>query len=919
MKHLFISLTQLIFLTLLFPEQLMSQSAQNFWKDQKHSSRSGKGFNTIKSRELSLAFNDYCRFLNKELNRNKSISIDLPMPNGTTESFIIRPVGVMSPQLAAKYPMIKTYVGQGINNRHSYLRLDYTPHGIHAMVLNPKGSVFIDPPYPGDTEHYISYYKRDLIKTDDFEMHCTILDDIKMQKENDPGNALSAGTELRTYRLALAATAEYTAKKGGTVTGALAGMVTTMNRVNGVYETELGIRMILIDNTDTLIYLNAATDPYSNNDGGTMLDENQTNVDNLIGNANYDIGHVFSTGGGGIAGLGVVCTANSKANGVTGSSSPVNDAFDIDYVAHEMGHQFGANHTFNATSGSCFGNGNLFTAYEPGSGTTIMAYAGICGSSDNAQTHSDPYFHIASLREIISYSTTGGGNACPVITSTGNNPPGVTTPTTTFNIPFKTPFILTGSASDPDGDSLTYSWEEYDRGVFGSVTATPVGNSPIFRVWSPSTDNYRIFPKLSTLIANSSSNFEKLPTYARTMNFKMVVRDNKQNGGAIAYNTTNVKVNVINTDSAFMITSPNTFVYWAAGTQKTVKWDVVKTNLSPINCQFVNILLSYDGGYTYPDTLAANTPNDGSEVITVPDSITTNARVKIEAVGNIFFDISNVNFKIYQDETLGMIIQPFIDTLKLWNVYSCKGNLVDTCVTITYRFGSDTTINSLKYYTLESSYDSIPGSWAYAGTFREDTAAKKVYRWINQQDELLYDFSLNPGDVFSYGCSTMKVDSVKSVTYYGVIRKQWYFNKSGWNQPETWVSGIGNQFGPFENLVFTCMTDYKPKLICYKEDGALRYFDNAFSDCYQTNVSTKELYSNSKEIIILPNPSSDKFGLNFPDPSEKLITVTNSLGQVVQKFDCTSKYTEIDVKTKGIYFISVFQNNQLWTGKIVKN
>ncbi len=316
----------------------------------------------------------------------------LPMPDGTYQRFQVEETALLAPDLAAQFPEIKTYQVQGLDDPTATGRLDRTPAGFHAMILAAANVVFIDPYSRNDTTNYLSYYKHDFVPSA-AELKARGLEEFDPASgppaEAKPASTLASGPTLRTYRLAVAATGEYTAFHGGTVAQAQAAIVTSINRVDGVYEREVAVRFTLINNT-AIIYTNGATDPYTNNNGSAMLSENQTNLTNVVGAANYDIGHVFSTGGGGIASLGSVCNSSRKAQGVTGSPSPVADAFDIDYVAHEMGHQFGGNHTFNGTTGSCGGgNRSAGAAYEPGSGTTIMAYAGICGAEDLAP-HSRP-------------------------------------------------------------------------------------------------------------------------------------------------------------------------------------------------------------------------------------------------------------------------------------------------------------------------------------------------------------------------------------------------------------------------------------------------------------------------------------------------------------------------------------------------
>ena len=572
--------------------------------------------------------------------RNSSFIITIPLPEGNLQSFRIVEYRMLEEGLTEKYPELKTYYGTGIDNPAASVRIDFTYNGFHAMIFTGtlNGSVFIDPMTTGTTGFYTVYYKKDYPRLNNgFE--CAV-NEINNEKIPANFNGDMQGEQLRTYRLALACTGEYGTYHGGTVPSVLSEMTTAINRVNGVYEKDVACRMVIIANNNLLVYLNGSTDPYTNNNGSAMLGQNISNINSVIGFANYDVGHVFSTGGGGVAYLGVICGTN-KAGGVTGLPQPVGDPFYIDYVAHEMGHQFGGNHTFNSTQSSCGGgNRSPSAAYEPGSASTIMGYAGICGS-DNLQNNSDAYFHIHSVIEIRNHVVNGTGNNCPVLTATGNGDPTVTVPAGGFYIPKSTPFSLTGSGTDPESDPLFYCWEQYNLGPAGSWN-NPSGNAPIFRSFTPVSSGTRLFPKLSSLLNNTVNVGEILPSYDRLLTFRLVVRDNKPGGGGLINDA--LVFSVDGTSGPFLVTYPNTNV--TIGGEQTVTWDVAGTTAAPVSCANVNILLSTDGGNSWPTVLANNTANDGSELITLPAIDNSTARIKIEAVGNIFFDISNVNFTI---------------------------------------------------------------------------------------------------------------------------------------------------------------------------------------------------------------------------------------------------------------------------------
>ncbi len=567
--------------------------------------------------------------------------LEVPVPNGEMQTFRIVRYDMMEPGLADRYPGIMTFLGVGTGREPQYIRLDWTARGFHATFTTPRGKVYIDPYCFDNVLHYVSYYTTDYPEpATPFECHFSKENNLGINEPSD-GELKAGDCVFRSYRLAMATTGEYSNYHGADNPSesalVLSAVVTAVNRVNEVYERDATIRMILIANTDDVFYYNPATDPYTNSSGGTMLGENQTTLDAVIGTANYDMGHVFSTGGGGVANLNAPCDPNLKARGVTGLGNPIGDPFYIDYVAHEMGHQFGANHTQN---NDC--NRVPATAMEPGSASTIMGYAGIC--SPNVQSNSDDYFHAISLQEIGNFVAFGSGNSCDTPLPFVNNPPTVGAGNDRI-IPVSTPFMLTASANDPDGHPLTYCWEQWDNEAGDMPPQTTNTQGPMFRTFDPNSSATRYFPRLQDLVNNVSPTWEVLPSVGRDMEFRVTVRDN--NGAAGCTAEDNMTVTTAAGIGPFLVTAPNTgSTVWTEGQFEQVTWNVVNTTTAPVSCSLVDIFLSYDGGFTYPAQLANNLPNNGVASVLVPAGTTTTARVMVKAEGNIFFDISNANFTI---------------------------------------------------------------------------------------------------------------------------------------------------------------------------------------------------------------------------------------------------------------------------------
>ncbi|MBL0926045.1 MAG: hypothetical protein IBJ11_00120 [Phycisphaerales bacterium] len=599
---------------------------------------------------------------------NAPVEITLPTPDGSWSRFRVVLSPVMEPGLAEKFPEIKTYFGVGVDDPWATVRMEWTYLGFGAQILSANGSWYIDRYSRGDQTLYTAYRRADLRRGVDDFWTCSTPGAGPQDWINDvPRDAArNFGTQLRTFRIAIGATGEYTtavsAPSAPTVALGLSAVTTTVNRVTQVYERDLATRLLLVSNNNLTIYTNSATDPYTNGNSNTMLNQNVTALNGQIGSANYDVGHAFGTGSGGVAGaIGNVCTAN-KAQGVSLRNQPTGDPFDIDYVAHELGHQFAGRHNFNNCSTGPGDSANV--AWEPGSGSSIMGYAGICSAATNLQSNSDAMFHAGNIGDQMSpYIASGtGAGACDQLLNTGNSVPTITVPPSGRTIPVRTPFELTASGSDANGDALTYSWEQMNTGsaialnTSGGPMLDYTGTFPgtsfptFFRPFLPVTSPTRTFPRLATVLNGFATNTnyvrgEGVPTTTRTgsnaLRFRGIVRDGR--GGVI---WSDVTINVTDTAGPFAVTAPNGGESLTSGQPFTVTWNVANTTAAPVSTSQVNIRLSTDGGNTFPTLLASGVPNSGSASVVIPGPATTTARVRVEAVGNFFFDVSNSNFSI---------------------------------------------------------------------------------------------------------------------------------------------------------------------------------------------------------------------------------------------------------------------------------
>ena len=578
--------------------------------------------------------------------------ISLPMPDGSLAVFEIHESPIMQEGLAQRYPGIKTYKVRGIDDPIATGRIDITPRGFHAMLHTSQGRLFIDP--HSGSQQPDRYLARTRNAASSSGRSCSVIEP-RLSADLPPGPAARSAARipgsLLQYRLAVSATEEYVnAIPGRTIADAQSEIITAINRVNVIYERDLGIRLMLVDDNQLLIE-NGNNVDFSNDDNTRLISENQVWIDSVITSSKYDVGHVFSSGSGGLAELGSVCADGSKARGVSGIFDPTGDPFYIDFVAHEIGHQFNADHSFNGSSVSCLSGRNPATAFEPGSGSTIMAYAGICGVED-LQLNSDATFHAGSIDQVNNF-TAGAGSCSSLIPAVNLNVPAGNLNEPQINdiadrtIPANTPFVLDGSASDADGDTLLYQWDQMDVGcpTDASSFGTDTGFNGLFRSYQPRTESERHFPALGTQLQGLYDDAEVLPCNNRDINLRFTARD-----GFSGQDTDDVKITVRDTGAAFEITNLNDGQEITSPESFTVNWRVAGTTAAPISCASVDIdLLTFNAALTTYSVHPLQTAlNDGSADVSIVPATSSHPRalIRVACSNNVFYDISNAPFRI---------------------------------------------------------------------------------------------------------------------------------------------------------------------------------------------------------------------------------------------------------------------------------
>lgn len=650
-----------VFISLAFSLISYSQVKQNLWNPSQNQVLENDSVKNPNLDQEHVAFFELDKQVLKndlkKLNHKDNIELLFPVVKGDFIRFSVQESSILPPGLAQKYPQIKTYKGVGLDDSRATIRFTVSQLGFDAIYHDGNNKTFYIKSETNDLD-IIKVYDRQYYGKTALNLDCLTnesVNELAFENQSVKQTSSDAGTlvqdsKLRIFKLALSCTGEYSNlfKGSGTVEdqkgNVLAEMTNAINRVNEIYERDLGIRLVFVENMDQVIYLDATTDPWQ----GEYNTKTAETLDAVIGVNNYDIGHNFNTTNGGAAGcIGCVCKETSqssvhKGRGFTGLPNPTGDPFYIDYVCHEMGHQFGAYHTMNKCD-----RAGQFTGseVEPGSGSSIMGYAGIC--DPNVQVNSDAHFNYVSIKQIADYVINESGASCAQEKSILNQAP-VANAGLDYTIPTNTPFVLTGSASDADGmSSLTYNWSQNDA-LFPPGTSSPESHwesGAMYRSILPSTSPVRYMPKLDQVVNGKiRTTWEVTPSVGRTLNFAFTVRDNGSgysgDDGVGQVDADLMQVTVVDTGSAFEVTSQSDRESWDVGDLRTVTWQVAGTDSNGINVSQVDILMSTNDGESFDVVLAENVPNTGSYDVTVPDLKGFGYKIMVKAVGNIFYAVN---------------------------------------------------------------------------------------------------------------------------------------------------------------------------------------------------------------------------------------------------------------------------------------
>lgn len=803
--------------------------------------------------------------------------ISFPNPNGQFENYRVYESPVMEAGLANRYQDIKTYSGTSIEDPTASIHFSTTIFGLHFMSLSAKFGTFYIDTYTKNLNNYIVYSKKDIKNNRNFG--CFTNDDLSSKIAASDQFRVNDG-RLRQYRLAIACTVEYSqfhlAQAGtpGSATLAqkkavvLAAMVVSMTRLNGVYGREMAIRMNLVANNDLVIFID--TDNFTNSP--TMINEIQPIMDAAIGSANYDMGHGFCTTDSGIAQLASIC-GTGKARGITGQASPVGDPFDINYVAHEMGHQFGATHTQN---NNCNRTGS--SAFEPGSASTIMGYAGIC--APNVQTDSDDHFHAISILQMTSFVV--GASTCGTSTLNNNIAP-VVNAGANFIIPTGTAFILKGAATDANNDALTYCWEQYNNEVSTQPPTQSATTGPNFRSLPPNISPNRFMPRFSdVLLGNLAPTWEVVPNVARTMTFALTVRDNRTGGGM-----TNRADMTVTTASVgpFQITSPNVEnVSWAVNSSQNITWDVAGTTANGINTANVNILFSTNGGATF-STLVANTPNDGAQTITAPSSPFANCRIMIEAVGNIFYAVS-------KNIAVGFVFTNSCTTYNFTTAFPIVDQVPVGFTTRTLNIPINTTISSVNVFNNLTH--------AYLSDVQTDISSpQNPTTFVKLLNRSCTNTNGTLNLKFSNGGATINCTNGATLQTVSPAEDLTVFN--GQNPQGTWTFRVYDNFAADTGTMNSWGVE-----VC-SQTLTLATIDNILTD-----------------FAIYPNPNKGNFTIKFDNntSNEIKVNVYDMRGRIIFENNYSIQVTfneniQLNNAQAGVYLVSVTDGNQKVVKRIV--